>query len=249
MGFEERVQSIAHAEYLRMLELLQDSEGRTSDLLDKLQTLENALPLLEDIKSEIASIQKMVAPKTKDDEDPKERVDDEGDPTDDLDLLELLEDLTKLLPDGKRAPLLLPDGRKAPLQLPGPGSKGGGRDFINPTDVLRLLLWVQKQWKDLKDHITKSFQDHVAQGKFDGLVRETSATLVRCNQIKLKLDDYYQDISEALSQCCQDTSDKLDVIRQKIDNLSPEADANKDLALQGRARTILAEVQAIRGLL
>lgn len=237
-----------------MLDLMLTGADRTKDLLDQLQMLSKAIPLLHDVKTEIDQIQKKLNSQPQDedkDEDRKEVIDDD----DYNEFLDFLEDLTEDWKLPGPIPHALPDGSNLPKIFQRPGNQK-----LDTLDLLRLIRWIAKTILSFKTSVSEKIEDALARGKvayLDNLMTQTYSVLQKfekittdkLHEIETDLEFCCTDTKEAIEQCCQNTDTKLDWIKTKLNNLDPQTDANKDLALQSRARAILAEVQAVRGLL
>lgn len=275
--FTDRVQSIVDGRWNEMLELFQDTEDRTSDLNDKLNRLISVLPLIQDIKTEIASIEKKIAPKPKEDDEEDDEEDKKPhEPPSDEDLFNLqrvIEDLSRKYIDNRTINQYLIDGPAGLPALIKPG-KGKGVDF----NWLRFATWLYSKIQDLKKAVQDGIADWITDKEVDAIRQSIWSTNKTVNEIrKILTDDITESLSDLgdkvddlnenfgnccqnvgeqldqlssdLNSCCQSTSEELSQIKRKVNELSPEADQNKDLALQTRARAILAEVQSLRGLL
>lgn len=256
MTIDERVGRLVQEKTNELLDLFQSSEDQTKDVVDRLDRLIHALPLIQDIKTEVADIQKKISNPPKDDEDDKQD-DNQPDSTEDQtdpEVIKFLEDLTNSLLDLRQlSDNLLLDNPKYPA-LPGWG-KG---NFKNQSDknFVRLFWYLWKKLKDLRDHVDDAISKNLSRNQIDYIL-ETTRTVK--NVVDLMSDELVRrtdSLSSALEECCSNTTEALQSmqqtmnhIRRKVDELSPEADANKDLALQSRCRAILSEVQTLRGLL
>lgn len=253
--FEQRVQRIVDQKYSEELDLFQTGTDRTRDLLDLLEELMRTIPLVQDIKTEVAAIQKMLSNQPADDDS---NDDDQRGPTNqDDEVIKFIEDLgEKILNIEQFNDLLrLAPNTGVPL-LPGDGSNGNG---MGPK-FLKLFFYVWKTIRDLKKAINKEVADQLANFRVKEILNTLSAVhyqvvnsekLVKekAEEISVSLSECCSDLHTALENCCESMGLKLDNIERKINDLNPDADANKDLALQSRARAILAEVQTVRGLL
>lgn len=254
MNLDERVGRLVDQRYQEVLEVFQESGDRTKDLTDRLDRLINALPLLQDIKTEVADIQKKVSPEPKSEEDEDDsQPENPGDETN-PDVLKFLEDLTNSLLDLRQLKDgLLLDSPKYPA-LPGWG-KG---KFNNNTDrnFVRLFYYLYKKLRDLREELNDSIIKGLSRNQIDYVVNTVRETKNLVDILTNSVTDKLNEVSEDLEECCNDTQQLLEVlgddistIKRKVNELSPEADKNKDLALMSRSRAILSEIQVIRGLL
>lgn len=256
-NFRTRVESIVDERARELLELFQDSEDRTGDLHGKLDRLISALPLIQDIKTEVNSIEKKL-PHKKDDDDEKDEP-ESSEPTNPEDyklLEELIKDMSNhMLTDETIKQLLLdsPGGLPIPYN---PGRKRG----LDTKDFFKFFFWAARKLKELESKINDSvsswIKDHYVDQIRDQLQQIWDVTTIMnkylIEDINKGISDVKEavdDVQSALEECCQSTSDSLKTIKRKLDTFQPEADANKDLVLQSKTKSILAELQTLRGLL
>lgn len=257
MNFNERVESIVEAKYLEMLETLQASEDRTGDLLPMLRKLVRALPLIEDIKTEVASIEKKLQPPEPSEEKKEEPQNEDRDqPTleDQRKVEKLLEYINNLLPKGQQQ--LLEDNRPGLPTVPGVEIPDSGMDF----NMLKWFLRIAQALQDLHDSINQQIVKYMADWKVKEITTLLQGVIWNVKaaeeNIRKDIDDGVQDLKEDiaslqsdLSECCQNTSNKLDSISRKIDNLNPQRSANQDLTIIQQGKGIMNDIFNLRGLL
>lgn len=254
MNLDERVGRLVDQRYQELLEVFQDSGDRTKDLTDRLDRLINALPLIQDIKTEVADIQKKVSPEPQSEEDEeKKEPTDPGDETN-PDVLKFLEDLTNNLLDLRQLKDgLLLDSPKYPA-LPGWGK--GKFNNKSERDYVRLFYYLYKKLRDLKDSVTDAVVNNLSRNQIDYIVNTTREMKNLVDILTNSVTDKLNEISGDLEECCSSTQQLLEVlgddistIKRKVNELTPGAQKNDNLALMSRSRAILSEIQVVRGLL
>lgn len=256
MNFEQRVESIVDRKYGELLDLFHETEDRTGDLLPYLSKLVSTIPLIEDIKTEVASIEKKLQNRKPEEEDQdKEKRDkprDRYQPTieDQRDVQDLLDYIGDLLPDGQEQ-----------LLLPGPFGAGNGSDWFDK-DITRLLFRAFSALKKLNDKINQKTLDAMSTKKIDNMMAlmtnimhsfdllddQIAMEIEKANQ---KLSKQIDALSSKMQECCglqsqgiQDIKDKLDkLVNSKLPNLHPE------LQIMKQGKLLFNEIHLLRGYL
>ena len=256
MNFEQRVESIVDRKYGELLDLFHETEDRTGDLLPYLSKLVSTIPLIEDIKTEVASIEKKLQNRKPEEEDQEEekrdRPGDKYQPTieDQRDVQDLLDYIGNLLPDGQEQ-----------LLLPGPLGSGDGRSWFD-RDITGLLFRALSALKKLDKKINQKMLDELSTKKIDNMMALMTNIMhsfdILDDQIAMeiekangKLSKQIDALSTKMQECCglqsqgiQDIKDKLDkLVNQEWSNYHPE------LQIMKQGKLLFNEINLLRGYL
>lgn len=252
MKLKDEIMGLVESSIDRRMELFQDA-NRTLIKPEDLETLIKALPLLEDIKTEVSDIQRQVhklkpkeeEPQNK--EEPKTNDRNRDDPWEDPETRDLLERLDGLLDDYDK----LREGLKR-KSLPGPTSIGPTLDNLLQNFASGWYLWksiiednIKKMWKT--DDLSL-IQNNIVR-ESDRITRQLEKLLKPLTSDTGWLRTKLNQIEEQMINCCQSLHDILGDVRRKVDILNPEGSVNQSLGIENRLRSIQGEIQSLRGLL
>lgn len=251
MKLKDEIMGLVESTIDRRMELLQDA-NRTLIKPEDLETLIKALPLLEDVKTEVSDIQRQIHKlKPKEDEKPedKPRTNDRNrdDPWGDPETEELLERLDNVLDDYEK----LKDGLRR-KSLPGPPVIGQDLDNLLQNFTAGWYLWkslIEENIKKLMKMDDLSLIQNNIVRESDRITRELDKLLKPLTSDTGWLKTRLNEIWSQLSSCCQSLHDILGNVERKIDVLNPEGSINQNLGIENRLRSIQGEIQHLRGLL
>lgn len=192
-----------------IVELFQDATSTDADLHRKLNYLVDTVPLLEDVKTEVSAVERMLRqfqiPEDKEEDDSEDPADDYkplpySPEVDDPALPELIDRVLKAIGDAQQVQKLLEDGRNLP-----------SKDLRNIPWITLLTKAVDLGYK------LKQYQDIIIASNNRKIDNATSEEKSFAQKLKDDLANDVQTIKELTDQLISDIQDGIDAIQGKAD--------------------------------
>lgn len=233
MTLDEKIEESIERHLVRATELLQDAPDDVSELLKLLRALHDSLPLLRDIKTEVADIQKQVHQKNSDEEEEKQEDNSEPqrreppDPETMQELHEILQEIEKTreyleyLPKYPGLPqpgLPIPTPEGGPI-VSAPTFKMPSMRTPTWSEVIGLALKLKKLLDRYNDRVQGALNSKLqnSDAKNKGFWQQLWDDVKTDFRIMGEtLEDVEQTLSDGISQCCTNMNDSLSQLRETV---------------------------------